>query len=160
MEEVFKEIEGFPGYSVSNLGNIKNNKTEKLLKPVLSGKRYIINIFNNGKRYTKTVHRLVASAFIINPEGKPEVDHIDNNSLNNCVDNLRWATRSENESNKPTRGLIGAKGVSFDIHKNKFRAIISKNYVHKFLGYYTTIEEASEAYIIAAKEIHGEFARF
>jgi hypothetical protein len=54
----------------------------------------------NGKRKGELIHRLVALHFVDNPEGKPEVDHIDHNRQNNNADNLRWLTKSENNSNK------------------------------------------------------------
>lgn len=93
-KEIWKEIEGFDGqYIVSNKGNVKNKKTNRLLGGGYNqhGYRYVIL---KGKHYT--VHRLTALAFIPNPNKLPQVDHIDENKRNNYVSNLRWVSKSEN----------------------------------------------------------------
>ena len=87
MEE-FKLIKGFENYSVSNLGNVKNNKTNRILKQD-NNKGYKLVKFN-GKN--KRVHRLIAEAFIPNPDNKPCIDHINNIRNDNRIENLRWAT--------------------------------------------------------------------
>lgn len=97
MQEIWKDIEGYEGYKVSNLGHVKSKKC--VLKQFVS-KGYLTVRLNNK---TKRVHRLVAITFLSNEYNKKEVDHIDGNPLNNNVENLRWATRSENESNPITR---------------------------------------------------------
>ena len=105
------------------------------------------------------IHRLVAIAFIENPDENPKVDHIDNNPSNNNVKNLRWATSNENKFNqgKYNNNKSGFRGVSFHKPLNKYRAEIKINGKKKHLGYYETPEEASEKYEIKAKEIHGDF---
>lgn len=91
-------------YFISNEGRIKNNKTGRILKQfkVILGDhesmRIKLPIDNTRKTYI--IHRLVALAFIPNPDNKPEVDHKDRNPLNNKVNNLRWATRVENCKNR------------------------------------------------------------
>lgn len=91
----------------------------------------------------------------------PEIiDHIDGNSLNNRIENLRAATQSQNLCNrgKPKSNTSGYKGVYFDKTKNKWRAEIQKHgEVHR-LGYFNAAEEAGAAYNTAAKELHGEFS--
>lgn len=64
-----------------------------------------VRLFSNGRSIEKTIHRLVAEAFIPNPLGKTEVNHIDGNKLNNQVENLEWVTRSENELHAFRTGL-------------------------------------------------------
>ena len=94
----WKLIEGFDGiYSVSNYGEVRNNKTGRLMKPRKNETGYLrINLTKNGKPKCMRIHRLVAQAFIPNNENKLQVNHIDFNRENNCVSNLEWVTNQEN----------------------------------------------------------------
>lgn len=87
-----------------------------------------------------------------------EVDHINNNPMDNRRANLRLASRAENCRNtrKPKVNTSGYKGATFDKQTGKWRAQIA----HRHLGRFDTPEEAHEAYCKAAKELYGEFARF
>lgn len=97
MQEVWKKIEGYPLYSVSNFGQIRNDKTNKILKGGPDTYGYpIVILCNNGQKRTRTVHRIVAEAFIPNPQNKPQVNHIDGDKKNNCISNLEWVTNQEN----------------------------------------------------------------
>ena len=100
--EIFKDIKGCPGYQISNQGRVWSSKRNRYLAltPNNTGYLQVKIIAANGKRKNELVHRLVALHFIDNPEGKPEVDHIDRDKTNNNAENLRWATRSENNLNK------------------------------------------------------------
>ena len=106
--EQWKDIEfGNGQYSVSDKGNIKNNLTSKLIKPqVQNSGYYLVHLHCDGKRKAFTVHRLVAIAFIDNPERKEMVDHRDCNKLNNVASNLRWVTRCENGQYAVENGLF------------------------------------------------------
>lgn len=64
-----------------------------------------VTLFNNGKRHYWKVHRLVAIAFVANTDGKPHINHIDGNKLNNCPDNLEWVTSAENNRHAADTGL-------------------------------------------------------
>lgn len=110
--EFWKWISGFEGlYQISNYARVKsfprgNYKKVKILKPVLTPQGYLRVILRNGnKNKTIRIHRLVALAFIPNPENKPEVNHIDGNKFNNCVENLEWNTDTENKRHAIATGL-------------------------------------------------------
>ena len=93
MEEILKPIENFDGYFISNLGKVYSNK-QGVLKELTTfvdgqGNYLLVGFSINGKSKRCLVHRLVAQAFIPNPENKPQVDHIDRNRSNNIYTNLR-----------------------------------------------------------------------
>lgn len=110
MEEIWRKIEGFPYYEVSNKGRVRslnkcvNNRFSKrirkgkILKPISTNRGYLsVSLYTDDVEYTpKGIHVLVAQAFIPNPENKPFVNHIDHNKKNNDVTNLEWCTNSEN----------------------------------------------------------------
>ena len=93
----WKKIEQAPNYEVSNYGEVRNLKSGYILKQVYNYGYALVCIKDSNNKFgLKRVHRLVAQAFIPNPLNKPDVNHKDFNRSNNCVDNLEWATRSEN----------------------------------------------------------------
>jgi len=108
MAEIWKPIKDYEGlYEISNLGRVKSLprngtiKTEKILIPNMSGRYARIGLRNKIKiRYS--VHRLVAEAFIPNPNNLPQVDHINGDRYDNRVENLRWVTAKENIGNPVT----------------------------------------------------------
>lgn len=87
------------------------------------------------------------------------IDHIDGNPANNSLDNLREATKSTNgfNSGKRSNNTSGFKGAFFDKRRNKFYSQINIQRTKKWLGYFNTAEEAHNAYVTAAKILHGEY---
>ena len=160
MEEIYKTVEGFENYEVSNLGNIKNKGTGRILKQTNNGKNYLkVRLYNNKTSRTIKVHKLVAKMFLENPENKPYVDHIDNNRLNNNLINLRYATCKENSQNATISktNTSSVKGVSYCNVKNKYRARVCVDGVSIHLGYFNTLEEAKTARINKVNQVFGEF---
>ena len=112
-EEIWKDIEEYEGlYQVSNLGrvySVKRNKYKKLSKDK-DGYLFVC-ISKQGKHKGYRVHRLVAQAFIPNPENKPQINHIDGDKTNNVMKNLEWVTCKENIIHAHKNGLsYKAKG--------------------------------------------------
>lgn len=123
--EIWKDLTGYIGiYQVSNNGRIKslsrkivrkNGQIAIVKEKILKSKKdrygyFFIVLSNNNIRKTILVHRLVAAAFIPNPENKPCIDHIDGDRANNHADNLRWVTVKENQNNPITKSKwIGKK---------------------------------------------------
>ncbi len=102
VEELWKPVSGYEGlYEVSNHGRMRslarNTTSGKILSPVFTWQGYArVHLWKNGKAKYHAVHRIVAEAFIPNPEGKPMVNHIDENKSNNHAGNLEWVTHIEN----------------------------------------------------------------
>jgi len=106
MEEIWKSIGGFEGiYQISNCGNVRSVKRSKNLKHNNSHGYFTVDLYLNGIRKKIRVHRLVAEAFIPNPDNKPEVNHEDGVKTNNNASNLTWMTHSENGLHAYRTGL-------------------------------------------------------
>ena len=108
MTEVWKNINDFPNYEVSNLGRVRNEASKRILKDAIDSSTgyFKVSLQKNGKGHTKSVHRLVAETFLGLPSNSDmQVNHIDGNKSNNAVDNLEWVTKSENEKHAYENGL-------------------------------------------------------
>lgn len=128
LSETWLPVPGFPYYEVSNLGRVKSKArtvvtkkgvSRNILECVLTAcmnpqNTYMyVNLFKDKRQGIKSVHRLVASAFIPNPENKPLVDHIDQNRQNNAVSNLRWVTYAENGRNRRNPSASGYSNIYY-----------------------------------------------
>lgn len=90
-------------YLVSDDGKVYSIVNDKILKPELTAKGYYrYFLYEKGKERKAKAHRLVALAFIPNPDNKPQIDHINNDKLDNRVENLRWCSNKENANNPIT----------------------------------------------------------
>ena len=124
------EINGYPNYLIYEDGRIWSKITNKYLKPHLIKDAYLmVTLSNNKGQKSFRIHRLLALHFIPNSDNKDFVDHIDRNRTNNSLDNLRWATRSENNQNTGVRkdNKLGLKYLSFVKSCNRFYFKIQRN---------------------------------
>jgi len=162
MTEIWKNITGYEGlYQVSNLGRVRSLRKNIIMSFSDSNVYSHINLSKHGKRRTFLAHRLVALAFIPNPDNKPCIDHIDGNPTNNHVSNLRWCTMMENQ-NFPLaiKNKIGINSkdsnyrYKIDRNDNPFcKPIIQLDLNFKFVKEYRSMADASEALNIKAYNI-------
>jgi hypothetical protein len=173
--EVWKDIRGFEGlYMVSNLGRVrsltfKGRRRDHILKPGITQFGYHnVILMRDGVRNNAIVHRVVAQAFIDNPQNLPWVDHIDGVRCHNNASNLRWCSASQNQQNRGRtsvwRGRTTSttyKGVSYRKRGNcvQWTAAITYNKKQHHIGSYRTAEDAARAYDAVALEKFGRFAR-
>ena len=144
MIEIWKDIRGYEGlYEISNLGRVKSHKgkSDKIMRPAMCGKGYLKVMLCKGKHDHKNmmIHRLVAEAFIDNPNNEETVNHRDGNKKNNCVNNLEWCSYSYNLKHaykmglnrwNPKKGLKQIPVKKMDL------------YTHEVLGEYKSIGDA------------------
>lgn len=116
MEEIWKDIKGYEGlYQVSNCGRVKslrnrsNHKEEIIMKQSIVMGYSVISLCKESISKMYKIHRLVANAFIKNPNGKPQVNHKDGNKQNNNAENLEWVTAKENTIHAYKNGLAHAQ---------------------------------------------------
>ena len=141
--ETFVKIEGFNNYEVSNLGKVRNIKSGRILKPFLTKKGYLMHLlYKNNKQNHLLLHRIIATAFIDNPEEKPQVNHIDENKLNNDLSNLEWCTVRENNIHgtriKRIAEKLSKKVIQLDLNDNVLNEFESMHQAEQETGVFAT----------------------
>lgn len=147
--EIWKTIDLAPKYEVSNLGRIRHKKTLKQRKVKCNSKLYDyigLSIFN-GKTKQFRVHRLVALAFIANPDCHPIVNHIDGDKNNNRADNLEWCTYSYNTLHAYKNGLITKNHILDKKAQECVKYLVDKEFV--------TMREIAKALSISSTTVQN-----
>jgi hypothetical protein len=139
------EVQGFPNYTIADDGTITNIHTGRVLSSHVNTQTgyKCVSLWKDNKEKRETIHRLLATHFIPNPDNKPYIDHIDRNKLNNALSNLRWVNGTENNLN--------SGGQDRDLHniyyrkdRNVYRVWIQRYAIIHRLGQFKTIEEAKK----------------
>ena len=152
--EIWKDVVGYEGdYQVSNLGRVRSLKygKERMMKPIKNNREYlIVNLYKNGKNKQFLVHILVAMAFLGHtPNGHSSVvDHINSDKTDNRLENLRIVSHRENTTFGYLKKETSSRypGVVWYKPTKKWRARIRINRKLKYLGCFTSEEEAAQAY--------------
>ncbi len=133
--EIWQVIQNFP-YEISESGNVRrqkehrsNWKNKEIIQPYLNNKGYkCVHLYKNCKMYSFQIHRLIAVAFIPNPNDLPEINHIDGNPLNNSISNLEWCTHQYNmqhawDTDLHDRNLPANAGVKRKKSSSKYHGV-------------------------------------
>jgi len=120
------QINNYPNYLIYEDGRVQNKKTKRFLKPGNTNGYLYVNLSHQGKHKSHKIHRLVAEHYIDNPENKKTVDHINRDRKDNRIENLRWATYTEQIENRKEsciqkNNTSGHKGISYDKKYKKWR---------------------------------------
>ena len=149
MEEIWRDVKGYEGlYQISNVGRVKSlcgkKRTDNIMHIYDNSKGYkYITLRKNGCYKNHYVHRLVAEAFIPNPDNKKEINHLDFDKANNKISNLEWIDRRGNQLHYfdgKFKNITGERYITYRSKTNKFRFIYKgKEYKSK-----NSLEEALE----------------
>lgn len=140
---MWKTIQDFENYEVSDSGEVRNTKYNRLLTPSPGAGGYLrVNLRRDNKSYQKYIHRLVAEAFL---EGEGEVNHLDGNRTNNNVNNLEWTTHAKNVQH------------AFDVlHRKPPRQTrgVRVEYLNGLIIEFSSVKECAIYYKVDSKTIH------
>ena len=149
--EKWKNIIGFKNYSISNTGKVKNNKTNKILKPRIKKSGYIEYVLYKNKAFYVLAHRLVAIHFIPNPYKFEMINHKDENKQNNFEDNLEWCDRiyNVNYGTATQRRIKNSdfkkrnQNINFILGTKKGKSVLQFDLKNNFIKKYSTCKEAA-----------------
>jgi len=133
----WRVITDFPNYEVSTDSQVRNKKTGRVLKPRADKDGYLgVGLRKDNKGHTKRIHRIVGEAFIPNPDGKMVIDHINRDITDNRLENLRWATHSENNLNTGRRSdsTTGYKHINSDNTRDRWRIQIHSHKISRYFS--------------------------
>lgn len=137
IEKEWRDVTEYSNYEVNQFGEIRNKKRKQILKPLVNPNGYCYVCFNIfGKRKRFAIHRIVANAFIPNPDELKEVNHKDYNKKNNCVQNLEWVSSSQNKKHAYLKE---------ENHVSRGKKVNQYSLDGEFLQSYNSLQEAAAA---------------
>lgn len=151
MQPETTKIKGFPGYGITRAGEVCNLKRGTTLKA--NGKYPGVALMKRGKRHYHYLARLVATAYVENPKGLPDVGYHDGNRLNVNATNLYWQFEGESKHVLPVSTLKTqgkAVGSCYLKGRNRYEVYIQRQRIKRYLGSFATAEEARTAYNVAS----------
>lgn len=155
MEREWKVIQEATKYEVSNYGEVRHVGKELIRKPNIDKYGYprIVIPGNEGNMITRFIHRLVSEAFLLNPDNLPQVNHKDEDKLNNRVDNLEWCTALYN-SNYGTRNERAAKSRALNgVYKKKGTPVYAYDLEYNLTDVFDSIADAARACEVDASTV-------
>jgi hypothetical protein len=156
------DIPGFDDYGISEDGRVYSWRWKRFVKiGVTKGYNSVMLVDNQGERFKKEIHRLLAVTYIPNTDNHPIVDHINRDSLDNSISNLRWVTYNQSIYNRSKFSSTTSSkyiGVHWYNRDSKWKATVMIDNKRKYLGLFNTEEEAALAYNNFISIHRGEFA--
>jgi len=140
------EVKGYENYLIYPDGKVWSKNVKRYLSPRENKKGYLkVELYKDRIQKTHRIHRLVAEHYIDNPDNKPCVDHWNGIKTDNRVENLRWATHSENSQNRGVQqnNKLGIKNIDYDKTQDRYR-YQKEIRGEKHSKYFKTLEEAIE----------------